>query len=73
MENNEKKYFEVIIRDCSCDEEDKTYTYTVYYIAKDEDQVRKNIKLDYHFEWIKQINELKELPKRHNHKVVELI
>lgn len=69
-----KKYFEVKIRNSSCDEEDKTYTYTVYYIANGKEEIINDLidKLDEHFEWIKSINEIESLPKRHNHKVVEL-
>lgn len=73
-ESNGKKYFEVKIRDSSCDEEDKSYTRTVYYKANNEKEIINDLKgkIDDHFEWIKSIKELESLPERHGHKVVEL-
>ena len=75
LKKTENKTFKVTIRDSMCDEEDKTYTYTVYVIASD----IKQIKEEYLFpstcvtKWVKNIEEVSSIPKNNTHKVINLV
>ena len=56
------KKFKVIIRDCSCDEEDKTCRFTKYVLATSMKAVCVQLDLS-PFEWVDKIEELEEFPK----------
>ena len=64
MEN--KKCYEAVIRDTSCDEEDKTYFFKIRFIANNRNEVGAWLKNKYEddpFCFVNEIYEIRELDK----------